>query len=68
MIPSMPTYGTIVWHMIEKRGSYDFEKVGMTGIEPATSRPPAVRANRTAPHPEFDVNAMKDTFLVFSSK
>jgi hypothetical protein len=27
--------------------------VGMTGFEPATTRPPAVYANRTAPHPEF---------------
>jgi hypothetical protein len=26
--------------------------VGMTGFEPATTRPPAVYANRTAPHPE----------------
>jgi hypothetical protein len=25
----------------------------MTGFEPATTRPPAVYANRTAPHPEF---------------
>tara|TARA_B100001093_G_scaffold482358_1_gene513935 strand:+ start:323 stop:439 length:117 start_codon:yes stop_codon:yes gene_type:complete len=25
--------------------------VGMTGFEPATPRPPAVCANRTAPHP-----------------
>ncbi len=25
--------------------------VGMTGLEPATSRPPAVRASQTAPHP-----------------
>ena len=24
----------------------------MTGFEPATTRPPAVYANRTAPHPE----------------
>ena len=28
-----------------------FRLVGMTGFEPATSRPPAVYANRTAPHP-----------------
>ena len=27
--------------------------VGMTGFEPATTRPPAVYANRTAPHPAF---------------
>ena len=27
--------------------------VGMTGFEPATTRPPAVYANRTAPHPDF---------------
>ena len=27
--------------------------VGMTGFEPATTRPPAVYANRTAPHPEL---------------
>jgi oligoribonuclease len=27
--------------------------VGVTGLEPATSRPPAVRASQTAPHPEF---------------
>lgn len=26
--------------------------VGVTGLEPATSRPPAVRASQTAPHPE----------------
>ena len=25
----------------------------MTGFEPATTRPPAVYANRTAPHPEY---------------
>ena len=29
-----------------------FFLVGMTGFEPATTRPPAVYANRTAPHPE----------------
>tara|TARA_B100001109_G_scaffold191175_1_gene157787 strand:+ start:1659 stop:1775 length:117 start_codon:yes stop_codon:yes gene_type:complete len=28
------------------------KKVGMTGFEPATPRPPAVCANRAAPHPE----------------
>ena len=27
------------------------KKVGMTGFEPATPRPPAVCANRTTPHP-----------------
>ena len=31
--------------------SFDTLKVGMTGFEPATTRPPAVYANRTAPHP-----------------
>ena len=29
-----------------------FRFVGMTGFEPATTRPPAVYANRTAPHPD----------------
>ena len=29
------------------------EIVGMTGFEPATTRPPAVYANRTAPHPDL---------------
>ena len=29
--------------------------VGMTGFEPATTRPPAVYANRTAPHPDFRI-------------
>ena len=29
----------------------NFSFVGMTGFEPATTRPPAVYANRTAPHP-----------------
>ncbi len=32
--------------------SIDIYLVGMTGFEPATTRPPAVYANRTAPHPE----------------
>lgn len=27
--------------------------VGMTGFEPATSRPPDVRANQAALHPDF---------------
>ena len=26
-------------------------KIGVTGFEPATSRPPAVRSNQTEPHP-----------------
>lgn len=27
------------------------EKIGATGFEPATSRPPAVHSNQTEPHP-----------------
>lgn len=30
----------------------------MTGFEPATTRPPDVYANRTAPHPEIYVNIL----------
>ncbi len=33
--------------------------VGMTGFEPATTRPPAVYANRTAPHPENGLQKYK---------
>ena len=33
--------------------SIDTYFVGMTGFEPATTRPPAVYANRTAPHPDL---------------
>ena len=29
--------------------------VGVTGLEPATSRPPDVYSNRTELHPEFSV-------------
>ena len=32
--------------------------VGVTGFEPATTRPPDVYANRTAPHPEIFVNIL----------
>ncbi len=33
----------------------------MTGFEPATSRPPAVYANQTAPHPECNDETKKKT-------
>lgn len=37
----------------------------MTGFEPATTRPPAVYANRTAPHPElFFLKFKENTFYV----
>ena len=29
--------------------------VGVTGLEPATSRPPAVRASQTALHPDYQL-------------
>ena len=34
----------------------------MTGFEPATTRPPAVYANRTAPHPELFLILKENTF------
>lgn|GEM_PF-6098029 len=52
-----------------KKESFDFKKnqslylVGMTGFEPATTRPPAVYANRTAPHPDFKMVPKENTFL-----
>jgi hypothetical protein len=29
------------------------KKIGVTGFEPATSRPPAVRSSQAEPYPEF---------------
>ena len=47
-------------HLADKTKSIDnrliinaFYSVGMTGFEPATSRPPDVYSNRTELHPEF---------------
>ena len=37
-------------------------KIGVTGFEPATSRPPAVRSNQTEPHPA-DLNIIYNIFL-----
>ena len=34
------------------------KKIGVTGFEPATSRPPAVRSNQTEPYP--------DTFIIIT--
>ena len=31
------------------------KKIGVTGFEPATSRPPAVRSNQTEPYPEINI-------------
>ena len=49
-------------HLADKTKSIDnyqiinaFYFVGMTGFEPATSRPPDVYSNRTELHPEFSV-------------
>ena len=39
------------------------EKIGVTGFEPATSRPPAVRSSQTEPYPD---NA--DYYTVFIRK
>ena len=40
----------------------------MTGFEPATTRPPAVYANRTAPHPEIRVAKITISFASASRK
>ena len=37
---------------IEKINAVDLILVGVTGIEPATSRPPDAHSNRTELHPE----------------
>ena len=49
-------------HLADKTKSIDNHqiinasyRVGMTGFEPATSRPPDVYSNRTELHPEFSV-------------
>ena len=34
------------------RDSTFLESIGVTGFEPATSRPPAVRSSQTEPYPE----------------
>ncbi len=47
--------------------SLETHLVGMTGFEPATTRPPAVYANRTAPHPElyqFNIHLKHKNFTV----
>ena len=38
---------------------YTLYPVGVTGFEPATSRPPAVRSNQTEPHPANEFYYMK---------
>ncbi len=35
-----------------KKICLNIQKIGVTGFEPATSRPPAVRSNQTEPYPE----------------
>ena len=37
----------------------------MTGFEPATTRPPAVYANRTAPHPELFLEFQRKHFSIY---
>ena len=42
---------------IKKRHGFRFQesmpfRIGVTGFEPATSRPPAVRSNQTEPYPD----------------
>ena len=37
-------------------GIYYIKKIGATGFEPATSRPPAVRSSQTEPYPENSID------------
>ena len=36
----------------------------MTGLEPATSRPPAVRASQTAPHPDLSNSVLYTLYII----
>ncbi len=40
----------------------------MTGFEPATTRPPAVYANRTAPHPDVLWASKKTLFKIITKQ
>ena len=43
------------------------QKIGVTGFEPATSRPPAVRSNQTEPYPDIVIlsNPIKESKSFF---
>ena len=52
IIPTQKPLKTLVLRIQHFQGlSYLHKKIGVTGFEPATSRPPAVRSSQTEPYP-----------------
>ena len=60
-----------IYHLLQNK--IHFLSVGVTGFEPATSRPPAVRSNQTEPHPDdltiiYNLMSVVKDFSVYHSQ